>query len=55
MATELVEDKIRVNAILPGYIRTPTVDGMASLSNPENPESVVDGESTLPETMIMGV
>lgn len=43
LAAELVEDKIRVNAILPGYIRTPMVDAMAKLSNPANPESVVDG------------
>lgn len=43
LAAELVEDKIRVNAILPGYIRTPMVDNMAKISNPENPESVVEG------------
>ena len=43
LAAELVTDKIRVNAILPGYIRTPMVDGMAKETNPKNPESVVDG------------
>ena len=43
LAAELVEDNIRVNAILPGYIRTPMVDNMAKMSNPENPESIVDG------------
>ena len=43
LAAELVEDNIRVNAILPGYIRTPMVDAMAKLSNHSNPESVVDG------------
>ena len=43
LAAELVEDNIRVNAILPGYIRTPMVDGMAKETNPGNPESVVDG------------
>lgn len=43
LAAELVEDKIRVNAILPGYIRTPMVDAMAKISNPEDPESVVEG------------
>lgn len=43
LAAELVNDDIRVNAIMPGYIRTPMVDNMAKLSNPENPESVVDG------------
>jgi len=43
LAAELVEDDIRVNAILPGYIHTPMVDNMAKLSNPENPNSVVEG------------
>lgn len=43
LAAELVTDDIRVNAILPGYIRTPMVDNMAKLSNPENPDSVVNG------------
>lgn len=95
LAAELVNDDIRVNAIMPGYIRTPMVDNMAKLSNPSDPESVVagianaipmkrmgtieelgelaaflaseessyitaqgiviDGGSTLPETMTMGV
>lgn len=43
LAAELVLDDIRVNAIMPGYIRTPMVDKMAQLSSPENPQSVVDG------------
>ena len=43
LAAELVEDDIRVNAILPGYIRTPMVDNMAKISAPENPQSVIDG------------
>lgn len=95
LAAELVTDNIRVNAIMPGYIRTPMVDNMAKLSNPNDPESVIkgitdaipmkrmgtieevgelaaflaseeasyitaqgiviDGGSTLPETMTMGV
>lgn len=95
LAAELVEDDIRVNAIMPGYIRTPMVDNMAKISVPEDPESVIsgiasaipmkrmgkieeigelaaflaseessyitaqgiviDGGSTLPETMTMGV
>lgn len=95
LAAELVENNIRVNAILPGYIRTPMVDGMAKETNKDDPESVVagiaagipmkrlgtieelgelaaflasnessyitaqgiviDGGSTLPETMTMGV
>lgn len=43
LAAEVVNDDIRVNAIMPGYIRTPMVDGMAMETNKENPESVVDG------------
>ena len=46
LAIEVVNDKIRVNAIMPGYIRTPMVDGMAQRTNPENPESVIDGIAT---------
>ena len=95
LAAELVDDDIRVNAIMPGYIRTPMVEKMANVTKPENPESVIkgiadaipmkrmgtieeigelaaflasdeasyitaqgiviDGGSTLPETMTMGV
>ena len=95
LAAELVTDDIRVNAIMPGYIRTPMVDGMSKETNKKDPESVVagiaagipmkrlgtieelgeltaflassessyitaqgiviDGGSTLPETMTMGV
>jgi len=34
---------IRVNAIMPGYIHTPMVDGIAKESDSENPESVIRG------------
>lgn len=43
LAREVVDNNIRVNAILPGYIRTPMVDKMAVLSNPENPMEVING------------
>ena len=43
LAMEYVNDNIRVNAILPGYIRTPMVDNMAKLTNKENPLSVIEG------------
>ena len=43
LAAELVEDDIRVNAIMPGYIRTPMVDNMAKISVPDDPESVING------------
>lgn len=43
LAIELVNDNIRVNSILPGYILTPMVEKMAKQSNPSNPQSVIDG------------
>ena len=43
MARELAEYNIRVNAICPGYVRTPLVEGMAVQSCPDDPESVIDG------------
>ena len=43
LAAEAVTDNIRVNAIMPGYIRTPMVDAMAKLSNPDDPDAVVEG------------
>jgi len=43
LAREVVDNNIRVNAIMPGYIRTPMVDNMAKLSNPDNPEEVING------------
>lgn len=95
LAREVVDNNIRVNAIMPGYIRTPMVENMSKITNPENPEKiineiasaipmkrmgtinelgelaaflasdessyitaqgiVIDGGSTLPETMSMGV
>lgn len=43
LAMEVVSDNIRVNAIMPGYVKTPLVESMAKLSNKENPNSVVEG------------
>lgn len=43
LAAEVVTANIRVNAIMPGYIHTPMVDGIAKESNPENPEEVIRG------------
>ena len=43
LAREEVSHNIRVNAILPGYIRTPMVDNMAKETNPKDPESVING------------
>lgn len=43
LAMELVNKNIRVNAIMPGYIMTPMVDGIAKDSNNSNPQSVIEG------------
>lgn len=43
LAVELVGDNIRSNAILPGYILTPMVENMSKLSDPANPNAVIDG------------
>lgn len=43
LAVELVDSNIRSNAILPGYILTPMVEGIGKESNPEDPESVIQG------------
>lgn len=43
LAAEVVEKGIRVNAILPGYIMTPMVEGIAKDSDSNNPDSVVQG------------
>ena len=49
LAAEVVEDDIRVNAVMPGYIKTPMVLNMSKLSNPENPNSVIEGiEKAIP-------
>lgn len=42
LAAELVKYNIRVNAIMPGYVKTPMVDGMAKESNVSDPLSVVE-------------
>ena len=41
-AAEFIQYKIRVNAIMPGYVHTPMVDSIASSTDPENPNSVID-------------
>ena len=43
LAAELTPKNIRVNAIMPGYIMTPMVEGMAKETDKNNPQSVVDG------------
>ena len=43
LAAELVHENIRVNAIMPGYVNTPMVAGMAKESNSSDPDSVVKG------------
>jgi NAD(P)-dependent dehydrogenase (short-subunit alcohol dehydrogenase family) len=43
MAREMADYNITVNAICPGYVLTPMVKGMALQSNPDNPQSVIDG------------
>ena len=43
LAMELVDHHINVNAIMPGYIMTPMVEGIAKDSNQSDPSSVIQG------------
>ncbi len=43
LAMELVDKNIRVNAILPGYILTPMVEGIAKDTNSLTPRTIIDG------------
>lgn len=42
LAVEYASKHITVNAILPGYIKTPMVQGIAKQSNEDNPQSIID-------------
>lgn len=41
MAREVADDNIRVNAICPGYVLTPLVEGMAAQSDPGCPQRAI--------------
>ncbi len=41
MAREVADKNIRVNAICPGYVLTPLVQGMAKQSDPEDPSRAI--------------
>lgn len=41
MAREVAGSNITVNAICPGYVRTPLVEGMAKQSDPDDPERAI--------------
>ena len=43
LALEFAKHNITANAVCPGYIRTPMVEGAAKQTNPEDPESVMAG------------
>lgn len=42
LAREVAKDGITVNAICPGYVRTPMAEQVARESNPENPSDAID-------------
>lgn len=42
LAAEVAAEHVRVNAIMPGYVKTPMVNQMAKESNENNPTSVID-------------
>lgn len=43
LAMEFVKNNITVNAVCPGYVRTPMVEAAARAICPENPEAVFEG------------
>ena len=43
LAVEVARDGVTVNAICPGFILTPNVKRNAAATNPESPQSVLDG------------
>lgn len=46
LAVEYAQKNIRVNAIQPGYVRTPMAESIAQQSNPDDPESVLTEMAT---------
>ena len=43
LAREVAKDGVTVNAICPGYVLTPMAEQIAKESDPENPDSVIEG------------